>query len=356
MKILFLTRYGALGASSRVRLHQYVPFLEQAGFDVHVSALLSDKYLSALYSKRFRWFYVIAGYCRRAFVVSRARTFDIVVIEKELFPYCPAVIEKRIVGASRPYIIDIDDAVFHSYDQNPSWLVRRFMSQKIDQLFRGAAAVFAGNEYISNRAKFAGSRRVVLIPTVIDAEAYKAIERKSTAVLTVGWLGSPSTSKYLRVLCEMASNLKQQFNVRFVAVGADPGDVNDAFEVVEWSESHEINCLQAFDIGVMPLPDNPWERGKCGYKLIQYMACGIPVVASPVGVNLDLVENGRNGYLAETEDEWRKHLVELITLDSNARKEMGACGRLMVNKSFTLQVQAHVFHDEIVRALNSCAG
>jgi glycosyltransferase involved in cell wall biosynthesis len=134
--------------------------------------------------------------------------------------------------------------------------------------------------------------------------------------------------------------IKKKFNVRFVAVGANQNEIrDDDIEVIPWTEESEVSSIQSFDIGIMPLPDEPWERGKCGYKIIQYMACGLPVVASPVGVNTKIIQKGKNGFLARNPKEWETALIKLIA-NPKLRKQMGTNGRVLAEQEFSLQVQS----------------
>jgi hypothetical protein len=170
--------------------------------------------------------------------------------------------------------------------------------------------------------------------------------------VVVGWIGSPSTTHYLKELAPVFNRLKETLAVRFVAVGARVDQLSGLpVEAREWSEQCEITEIQAFDIGIMPLPDEPWSRGKCGYKLIQYMACGLPVVASPVGVNTEIVQSEFNGFLAHTHEEWTEALTRLIQ-DKQLRMKYGAEGRKRVENHYSLQVQAN----RMIKFLRSVAG
>ena len=155
--------------------------------------------------------------------------------------------------------------------------------------------------------------------------------------VTIGWIGSPHTSKYLDELANALERLNQAYHIKFLMVNGEKKlSFTGHVEIVPWSEEGEVDALLQMDIGIMPLPDSPWERGKCGYKLIQYMACGLPVVATPIGINRDIVHHGVNGYLAYTENEWVDCLGRLI-IDSKKRQEMGTKGYELVQRSFTLE-------------------
>jgi glycosyltransferase involved in cell wall biosynthesis len=251
-----------------------------------------------------------------------------------------------------PYVVDYDDALFHRYDCHTNPWVRRLLGQKIDSVMRHAATVIAGNNYLAERAYRAGANRVEMIPTVVDTKRYQPEQKSVAAVPIVGWIGTPQTSRYLKPLLPVFESLKNDMPVRFVAIGANPEDFEDTpVETWPWSEESEVKSLQQFDIGIMPLVDSPWERGKCGYKLIQYMACGVPVVASPVGVNREIVVPGGNGLFADTVEEWDKTLRMLLNVDSEARKRMGAAGRVRVEKWYSAQVQASRLLDTLYEAV-----
>lgn len=341
MKVLLLSRYGPLGASSRVRYLQYLPYFRERGVDVDVAPLFSDTYLQALYSGRGRLREVLIGYARRVGALLLARRFHVVILEKELFPFLPAGLERLLCAMGVRYVADYDDALFHRYDLHHRMMVRRMLGRKIDAVMRNAAVVVAGNDYLAERARQAGARRIEIIPTVVDAERYQARGGVGNDVPVVGWIGTPQTSRYLMPLLPVFEALKRQTAVRFVAIGAKEGDfAGTSVESWSWSAATEVASIQQCDIGIMPLEDSPWERGKCGYKLIQYMACGLPVVASPVGVNRAIVDPGRNGLLADTTEDWHRALRDLLDRDPEGRQTMGAAGRELVERWYSLQAQA----------------
>lgn len=340
MRLLLLTRYDRLGASSRVRSLQYLPFLEAREWQIDVSPLFSNAYVEALYKKDSRWRQVVSGYWKRLEALARAGSYDLVWIEKELFPFMPAIAEQLLTIFRVPYVVDYDDALFHRYDCHDRWLVRKALNRKIDVVMKNAAVVVVGNDYLAQRARTAGARRVEIIPTVVDLDRYTAVERRHTPPITIGWIGSPVTSCYLHDIAPVLESLTCNLDVRIVAVGANPTVIEGLpIEARPWSEKTEVQSIQAFDIGIMPLPDEPWEHGKCGYKLIQYMACGLPVVASPVGVNVDIVKHGVSGFMAGKRCEWEQALRHLLE-DGDLRMSMGAQGRRRVEEWYSLQVQA----------------
>lgn len=339
MHLLMLPRYDEAGASSRVRMYQYLPALRSAGIDVEVSPLFDSDYVRALYGQQRAWAAIARGYARRLRAQLAAAAFDAVWLEKELLPWLPSAVERLRGDAA--VVVDFDDAVFHRYDMHRSSLVRGMLGGRIDAVMRRADLVTAGNDYLADRALAAGCRWVERLPTVVDLTRYSPPNAVVQGrPLVIGWIGSPVTAQYLRPLGPVIARLKERMALRAVAVGARADQVvGTEFEAVPWTEGTEAGLVAGFDIGIMPLPDEPWERGKCGYKLIQYMACGIPVVASPVGVNTDIVIPGVNGVLADTPDQWFAALTRLAG-DPALRARQGAEGRRRVEEWYSLQAQA----------------
>lgn len=353
MKILLLTRYGRLGASSRLRSLQYVPWLEAAGIQCTVQALFSDSMLQARYrAGRYRGAALLAAYRDRLRQLLARRGFDLIWIEKEALPWLPAWLERALLRGV-PYVLDFDDAIFHNYDTHRSLCVRWLLGSRIDRLMKGASLVIGGNDYLARRARQAGARRVETISTVVDLERYAPRDRTHLANLPpkIVWIGSPSTIQYMEVLRQPLTTLAERHAYRLRVIGSEfelPGvDV----ECLPWKEATEAVDIAECDIGIMPLVDSPWEKGKCGYKLIQYMACGLPVIASSVGVNQIIVRDGDNGYLANSPHEWSAKLGRMLD-DSVSRRTMGAEGRRRVELEYSLQAIAPRVRDlllEVVR-------
>jgi len=342
MKILLLSRYGPLGASSRVRSCQYLPYLKAHGIDVTEAPLLDDDYVKSLYSGGTKAFLpVLSAYFRRLGDIFTSRYFDLVWIEKEIFPWMPALAELVLSKLKIPYVVDYDDAIFHRYDMHHRHTVRFLLGRKIDKVMRNASVVIVGNEYLADRSRQAGVRRVEYLPTVVDLEKYSGYQSACrNNLITIGWIGTPVTQRYLQKIVHSLSEVCHRDCARVVLIGAKNPKFQDVPVVIRsWSEETEVTDIQGFDVGIMPLPDSPWERGKCGYKLIQYMACGKPVVASPVGVNMEIVEHGVNGFLAGSTREWLEALTILID-NPGLRKKMGIEGRKMVKKKYCIQVTA----------------
>lgn len=336
-RILFFTKYPPKAASSRLRTYQYLKYWEKEFEQIRVCPLLNERYLMDLYSgKSINWPNLLKCYFRRGINLLAAYKYDVVWIEKELFPYLPAWAE-WVLSRTKGYIVDYDDAIFHNYDQNPSPVIRTLLSQKIGRVMRYSNVVFAGNPYLISYAQQALARSIHFLPTAIDPHRYKQKNHRDKLPVCIGWIGSPSTVRYLNQIIPVLEVLSEQFNITLIVVN---GNIKLQFrgklELIPWREEDEVESILKMDIGVMPLPDDPWERGKCAYKLIQYMACGIPVVASPVGFNKVVVSHGTNGYLADNDEDWYNYLKDLIS-DADKRNKMGSQGHANVMASYTLE-------------------
>jgi glycosyltransferase involved in cell wall biosynthesis len=340
MKMLVLSRYGNLGASSRLRLFQYLPFLSEAGIECVVESFIDDVMLAGKYETGgYSVSGLAAAYGKRIFQMTQRRRFDLLWIEKEALPWIPAPVE-RLLLKGVPYVMDFDDAVFHNYDLHRSGLARRLFGDRIDILMEGARLITAGNDYLADRARAAGSQWVELLPTVIDLQRY--IIKPSdddTDIPRIVWIGSPSTARYLKLIHSPLVELSRRYAFRLRIIGPRPELPGIDVEYVDWSEATEVSAIRACHIGVMPLPDTRWARGKCGYKLIQYMACGLPVVGSPVGVNSVIIREGENGFLADSDRAWFDALEALLK-DSSLRRRLGCAGRRRVEEEYCIQKTA----------------
>lgn len=341
MKILFLTRFGQQGASSRMRSFQYLPWFESAAIEYVVSPLFDDAMLLRKYRQGgYSLLELLSAYWRRIHVLMGAHQFDLVWIEKEALPWLPAWFERWLLRRV-PYVLDFDDAIFHNYDLHRSVWVRRFYGRRIDRLMAGARLVIAGNRYLADRATAAGARLVEVIPTVVDLARYSSKQTYSVATKPrIVWIGSPSSAQYLLELAEPLGTLakRQPFTLRVIGAGAITMQGVEV-ESIPWSADTEAALIAECDVGIMPLRDTPWEQGKCAYKLIQYMACGLPTLASPIGANRDVVIEGETGYFADTPTAWVKKL-ELLLCDAALRQRFGRAGRERVVVEYCLQLTA----------------
>lgn len=313
--------------------------MRQRGFEVTVAPLLDDQYLENLYTGRQKSILkILKAYGKRINQMLRAKDFDLLWVEKEALPWLPGWLEHGLGLFKAPYVVDYDDAIFHRYDRHKSGLVRMLLGRKIDRVMQRAALVLAGNDYLAKRAQVAGAKRIEILPTVIDLKRYSNTPQPNNNIFTIGWIGSPSTTGYLTQIAPALKTICRQKDAQVVLIGARKTNLPGVpVQYLPWSEATEVEEMQRFDVGIMPLPDEPWERGKCGFKLIQYMACARPVVGSPVGVNHKIIKHGVNGYQAETNDEWIQALL-MLQGNKEHRQRMGEFGRKLVEKEYSLQV------------------
>lgn len=338
MKVLGLTRYSRQGASSRLRSLQYFPALAAAGISVEHRPLFDDAYLQRLYARQPTGRLQAAALLRRMALLWRLKRSDcdVLWLEKELLPWLPWLLEAALLPSGVPLLIDYDDAIFHNYDQHRLPLVRAVLGHKIDRLMRRADLVVGGSPYLVERARAAGARRVEYIPTVVDLERYPVPATREPGPLRVGWMGTPMTAHFLQPLLPVLQQVHAIEPFELLIVGGAVEVPGVPVTVLPWSEAGEAAAIARMDIGLMPLNDSPWERGKCGYKLIQYMACGRPVLASPVGVNRQLVEDGVNGFCAATPEQWQQRLL-LLLRDGSLRQRCGEAARARVEQQYCLQ-------------------
>ena len=322
-------RYAENGASSRLRFFRYRPFFEAAGIEVEYSSFFDAAYLERLYAGRSRQ---PGSFCRAFFrrmrEAARCPLDATNLIEYELFPLMPAWAEKVFFLKNRPCFLSFDDPVWEKYAKLPG------LSGKYDSLARGASGIIAANDLIVERFGKLG-KPVLKVPTAIDLERYDHASAKAEKFprFTVAWIGSPATFPFLRnflpVLRKMASSCDFELLMIGKAFwGSLPGVPSRS---VEWSEAEEAELLARCHAGIMPLPDEPFARGKSAYKLIQYAGAGLPSLASPVGENTRVVIPGKTGFLCSSPEEWANALDTLIrdeelrnTMGRNAREEAEA--------------------------------
>ena len=342
MRVLALPRYGQLAASTRQRFSQYAPDFAEAGISLELSPLMDDDHMRRLVrGQRPSILGTASAMGRRVRSLLAAHDYDLLWLHCESFPYLPGYLELLAFRSGRPVVYDFDDAIFHIYDSSPRPLVRRLLGRKLQPLLKRVSAVTCGNDYLADYAR-GFCDRVLVVPTVVDTDRYVPAPAPRQQPLTIGWIGSPSTWPQVRPLLPLLAELYRAHGVRFRAIGAGvraEGDRFEGIDLVEWSEKREIAEVQAMDIGIMPLTDSPFVRGKSGYKLIQYMACGLPTVASPIGVNASIVKESRTGYLASNTEEWRQALLRLIA-DPALRRRLGQEGRRKAVAQYSLASQA----------------
>lgn len=363
MKVLFVTQYGVLAASSRTRVFQYLPYLEKGEIQARILTVLPDEAirLSNTLVTRNPWrklaYYLWATYrtalCGwRAWSLSPA--YDVLFVQKVLFP-APV---RWLFQRRRPRVVlDFDDAIFTTEVRRGSWLSawkQRRNARSLPAMLSLADLAIVENEYTAEYAR-QHCARAAIITGPIDTGRFRPADppRPRTNEVILGWIGSPSTLAYLDLVREPLARLASRYpNLRLRVVGAEAVDMPGIrTEATAWSLDREVEDLQGFDIGLMPIPDDAWTRGKGGYKLLQYMATGLPVVTHPVGINRRLVEDGQVGFWATTAEEWEQRLAALIE-SPDLRRRMGRKGRETVEAQYSLEVSS----TRLVRLLRELGG
>lgn len=334
MKILAFTRYSYLGPSSRYRFYNYKECFEKHNIKMTIKPLFSKAYFNAP-NKMIKLFVVFFSYLQRVLSVCQLFIFknkyDLLLLQSELFPYFPSTFEYLLHKRGIKYIVDYDDPIFHNYDMNRNKIIRILLRNKIAKVISYAEHVIVCNKYLESYAKMY-NEYTLRLPTVVLLDKYKkemeTHQKPNNSMFVIGWIGSRTTSIYiLEILPAIQKFVNTYEKIRVDLVGFDSDLLSKEeaskyhLNIIEWSEEKEIENILNFDIGIMPLSDDPWSRGKCGFKLIQYMSCKKPVIASPVGMNSVLIKNGKNGFLAKNLDEWSS-AFEKLYLDEKLREKI----------------------------------
>lgn len=329
--------------SQRYRFEQYLPFLEQRGFNFTFSYLLSDQDDKTFYSH--------GNFLSKVFILGKSilirvkdcfrfKNFDIIFIQREASFLGTSFAEKRAYKSGAYVIFDFDDSIWLA-DTSPGnkkweWIKK---PEKFFTNIANAHCVMAGNSYLAEKAKPFNTNTIV-IPTTVDTALHKLIANsKNQNIVTIGWSGSISTIKHFELLVPVLIKLKKKYGekIAFKVIG-EKNYKNPELEVeaVAWSEETEVQQLNSLDIGIMPLPNDAWANGKCGLKGLTYMACGVATVMSEVGVNKQIIKHGQNGFLAENDYEWYV-LLSLLIENKDLREQMSDKGRDTVIKNYSVE-------------------
>ena len=313
----------------RYRVLQYLPYLKEHGVD------------PSIHFYRGKWVDRLKFY-------TTLDHFDVLYVHRKLFsPVEFWYLRKK----AKKIIYDFDDAVMYrsSTSKNPYSPSRHF---KFGYMMRRVDYIIAGNQFLKSEAR-RYNRNVVVVPTTIDLSRYTLKEDfHHGGPITIGWLGSSSTLKYLKRLIPTLEAIFRKCPKVQLKIVCDQFLESSVLPVIRkaWSSEEEEADLKSFDIGIMPLSDDPWSRGKCGFKIVQYFGVGLPVVCTPVGMNRDIVEDGVNGFWAQSEEEWEDRLLQLIEAEA-LRREMGLRGRKAAEQSYSLEVNAPRIFDALKRVL-----
>jgi glycosyltransferase involved in cell wall biosynthesis len=346
-KILFLVAHPVEDASRRYRVQQFLPLLERAGHECTVSEFSTPQLFESLRSKgkiTVKALHTIYCSVRRLVRLTTLSDFDLIFIHREAFPFFTPACEEWVLGRHQKVVFSFDDAIFAAHPDasqlNHPWLYHFKYGHSIERVIARSVHIVAGNQALAEYARPFNSR-ITVIPTVVDCERYqyKPVS-DGRRPLTIGWMGSRSTASYLfhiaPALKKLAGTFRGRVEFQFVGCPDLRLDIPRA-SYRPFCLQSEISDLQSLDIGLMPMPDTTWTRGKCAFKAVQYMAMGIPTVASPVGSTLELIQQGHNGFLADSSDQWLHHLEQLVA-DATLRRKMSLRARHTIEGNYSLQV------------------
>lgn len=347
LRVLALSPIPEEGAGCRFRIAQYVPYLREAGFDVTISSFYDDDYFKLVYQPG-RYLAKSAKFVglamRRWTELFSVTKYDVVFLYREAIPLGPPLLETLVARTGVPIVYDFDDAIFLPSVSEANRVISFLKNPgRVAAILRHSRQVVVGNEYLAGYARRYNDA-VTVIPTAVDTTRFvPRADRSDTSgrKLTIGWIGSPTTYPYLEALAGVLRDVsaKHPFTLKVSGAGRPvrmPGvDVAD----VPWSMKDEVALFNTCDLGVYPLTDDEWSKGKCGFKAIQCMACGVPVVAAAVGVNREIIVDGVNSFLASTPAEWVEKLGRLLS-DTGLRERMSAAGRRTIEERYSLRVTA----------------
>ena len=349
LNVLVLSPMPEEGAGCRFRIAQYIPYLEAHGFAVTLRPLMTTEFFRLVH-KPGRLLQKSLGFAalalKQLWSLGRVRRFDVVFIYREIFPVGPALIERLMsLPGCPPIVFDFDDAIFLPSVSKANRLIAALkVPGKVATIVARSTQVIVGNEYLASYARPFNSA-VSIIPTCVDTTRFSPLERpapsEGSGGPVVGWIGSPTTADYIKGLAGVLERVARRhpFVLRVSGTGepvAMPGVVVDNRQ---WALGDEIDLFRTCDIGVYPLADDEWSKGKCGFKAIEFMACGVPVVAAAVGVNREIIEDGVNGFLASTDAEWEHKLGRLIA-EPALRAEFARAGRRTIEERYSLHMNA----------------
>ncbi len=354
LDIVAWTPYPRAGASNRHRIEQHLPALGARGHRVELFPFADERLFEILYGSgrtAEKLARVALRTAARGGHLARAIKADVVIVHREAHPVGPPLLEMALSKAAPSLVYDFDDALWLHNPSTANRLAKVFKKpNKTRSLVRLADRVIAGNRFLAESAEKWGGDPTV-IPTPIDTDRYRMRVHEDREPVVLGWVGTPSSARYLRPIAEALARVAEERPIIVRMIGGVFPLPGVPVEHRAWSLEREVDDLTDLDIGLMPMEDEPWARGKCGFKIIQYFGAGLPAVASPYGVNTDLVIDGETGFAPKSQAQWIESLLELID-DVELRRRMGSRGRELVESSYSLRFTAPTF----VRVIEEAGG
>lgn len=350
LSVLFLTRYPNEGASSRYRVHQYVPFLEDLGVECTVQSFMdAEMYrLSLSRGQTMRKIFKTAlATVKRIRAVLGWKRYDAIYMQRELLPFGPPLMERWLKRSGAALFFDLDDALFIKKASRYNPIATFFRSPgKTLEVFRIVDCTVAGNDWLRDAARAEGGRAETIEVAEDTSRVPVPASSDATRPVTIGWLGSPSTVKYLTLIEGPLRKVAQRHpDVRWEIMGGGDFEMEGVpWEHHAWSLEGEGQALARFDIGLMPLPAEDWAKGKSGGKARTYMASSVVPVVAAVGYNLELISDRETGFLCRTDEDWEQAIEQLIS-DPDLRARVSSAARRDVEDRFSLPGQARKMAD-----------
>lgn len=344
-RVLALTRYTRKASSSRLRLCLFIDELERSGFDIDISNFFDDAYLAAIYQRRRPGIVnVTLAFLRRLRAIFSLSRYDLVWVEKEMLPFCPAWIERRLMPRAARFIYDFDDDWDQRYKDLKNPVARYVLGGKIERLVADIDAVTLPNNQMAARYRRFSPKRFQVVSGSIDLSAYPSPDEtrpdRREGPLQVGWIGTPlNADKHLRPVTELLNNLSRAGEIQVCLIGAGMSAPELIATRVDWREDTEIDEIGKFDVGIMPLEIGVFEQGKSGFKLIQYMACAKAVIASPTEFNVGLIHQSGAGLIAGSPEDWIAALTRM-RWDPDTLRAFGRAGQAFVHRHYDHRIRA----------------
>ncbi|MGN7892734.1 glycosyltransferase [Bacillus sp. 22475] len=367
MKIYFCTPTGRRGASSRYRVFQFLPYLniqlEKETFqfldDTTYSLFKSNNLFSVFYRLIFLLFKPLS-------LIFKVKRGDILLVHRDIYPFGLFWLERLLKRKGAKIIFDLDDAIFlddtsEISNKKNKLLYNLKYGKRYDRIIKISDMIICGNEFLESYCKQINSNTII-IPTVIDLNCVKNIDRDSSLKdkIVFGWIGNPGNSSYFKkilpIFDKVADKYKKQIVFRCIGGNLNyiPNSPYFAVEELAWSEETEYENLSQIDVGIMPLEDSDWSKGKCGLKILQYMSVGKTTIADAVGVNTSIIDHGKNGFLTHSLDDWEKY-IELVVKEheTNMLEEMGMLAEEKLQAEYSLQVHVSRLKEVIDKVASS---
>lgn len=328
--------------SQRFRFEQYIKHWESKGYEVVFHPFLSDKTWKVLYNDGSffqKAMGILGSFWRRSLLLFSLKSSDTIFVHREASMIGPPIFEWILSKLLRKkYIFDFDDAIWlPNYSESNAKFHRLKAYWKTKHVIKWAKKVSAGNSFLADYAKEFNSN-IEIIPTTIDLKnSHNQMTNQEINPVVIGWTGTHTTTQYIQSIVPVLEEIKKKYDFEFRLISNHPPE----FEIpnlnyVKWQKKTEIEDLSKINIGLMPLEETVWSKGKCAFKALQYMSLEIPAVVSPVGMNKEVIQNGENGFLCNSTEEWISTIEKLIQ-DIELRKSIGKAGRKTVEENYSVQ-------------------